>query len=108
MSEQTFELPDVNSNRPDVYLPYARENKRSYKHDGFRCKVLIDYFAGKRFSGITTFRRGPFLLSTPLNKDLSPQSKVSTYQAAESGHRSQGGRITVFNLQHGHSSKGCA
>ena len=37
----------------DVYLPYARENKKSYVHDEFRCKVLTDYFAGKRFSGIT-------------------------------------------------------
>ena len=26
----------------DVYLPYARENKKSYKHDEFRCKVLTD------------------------------------------------------------------
>jgi len=37
----------------NTYLKYARENKKSYKHDEFRCKILLDYFAGKRFSSIT-------------------------------------------------------
>lgn len=38
----------------DVYLKYARENKKSYAHDEFRCKVLMDYFAGRKFSEIKT------------------------------------------------------
>jgi integrase len=36
----------------DVYLTYSKENNESYVHDEFRCKVLTDYFAGKRFREI--------------------------------------------------------
>src|SRR5215204_6415716 len=65
----------------DVYLPYGRENKRSYVHDEFRCKVLTDYFAGKLFSGITMLDVVRFIkyrLSTKIRRhnQVSPPTKL--------------------------------
>lgn len=37
-----------------VYLPFAREHHSSPAHDEFRCAVLKEYFAGRRFDQITT------------------------------------------------------
>lgn len=37
-----------------VYLKYSRENKASWVHDEFRCKMLCESFGNKRFSEITT------------------------------------------------------
>src|SRR5215212_7538662 len=83
----------------DVYLPYARENKRSYKHDEFRCKVLTDSFAGKRFSGITMLDVVRFIkyrLSTKIRRhnQVSPPTKL---RSGVTVHKR--GRITLFNLQ---------
>lgn len=37
----------------DVYMPYAKENKLSWKHDEFRSQMLCEYFGDKRFEEIT-------------------------------------------------------
>ena len=37
----------------DVYMPYAEENKASWKHDEFRSQMLCEYFGDKRFDEIT-------------------------------------------------------
>jgi len=59
----------------DVYLPYARENKRSYVHDEFRCKVLTDYFAGKRFSALRCW------MWSVLSSTASLQRSVATIKS---------------------------
>ena len=38
----------------DVYLKYAKENKVSWQHDEFRCRMWCQHFGAKRFSEITT------------------------------------------------------
>lgn len=35
------------------YMRYARENKSSWRHDEFRCRMLKEHFAGKRLRDIT-------------------------------------------------------
>src|SRR5205085_2128547 len=37
----------------EVYLPWARENKRSFTSDEWRCQVLCEYFKGKALRDIT-------------------------------------------------------
>jgi integrase len=37
----------------EVYLPFARENHADSDHAEFRCEVLKEFFAGKRFDEIT-------------------------------------------------------
>jgi hypothetical protein len=59
----------------DVYLPYARENKRSYVHDEFRCKVLTDYFAGKRLAAL------PCWMWSVLSSTASLQRSVATIKS---------------------------
>src|SRR5207245_10014850 len=36
-----------------VFLPWAKANKRSWKHDEFRCQTLREYFGGKTFREIS-------------------------------------------------------
>ncbi|MGH9871543.1 MAG: tyrosine-type recombinase/integrase [Pyrinomonadaceae bacterium] len=47
------ELKDFETFVDKVYLPFARENHSSVKHDEFRCQVLKEQFGGKRFQEIT-------------------------------------------------------
>ena len=84
----------------DVYLPYARENKRSYKHDEFRCKVLTDYFAGKRFSGITMLDVVRFIkhrLSTKIRRH-NQKSAPTKLRSPVTVHKEVGLLSSIFNM----------
>lgn len=47
------ELKDFATFVDRVYLPFAKGNHASYRHDEFRCEMLKKHFAGKRFDEIT-------------------------------------------------------
>lgn len=84
----------------DVYLPYARENKRSYVHDEFRCKVLTDYFAGKRFSGITMLDVVRFIkhrLSTKICRH-NQKSAPTKLRSPVTVHKEVGLLSSIFNM----------
>src|SRR5215213_9187125 len=84
----------------DVYLPYARENKRSYVHDEFRCKVLTDYFAGKRFSGITMLDVVRFIkhrLSTKIRRH-NQKSASTKLRSPVTVHKEVGLLSSIFNM----------
>src|SRR6266850_2198966 len=36
-----------------VFLPWSKANKRSWKHDEFRCQTIREYFGGKTFREIS-------------------------------------------------------
>jgi integrase len=57
----------------DVYMPYAKENKASWKHDEFRGRMLCDHFGDNRFDDITVMAVTRFI-----NTRL--QSKVTRYR----------------------------
>lgn len=44
-----------------VYMPFAKENKASWKHDEFRGKMLCNYFGDKRFNEITVLMVARFV-----------------------------------------------
>jgi len=84
----------------DVYLLYARENKRSYVHDEFRCKVLTDYFAGKRFSGITMLDVVRFIkhrLSTKICRH-NQKSAPTKLRSPVTVHKEVGLLSSIFNM----------
>ncbi len=84
----------------DVYLPYARENKRSYVHDEFRCKVFTDYFAGKRFSGITMLDVVRFIkhrLSTKICR-YNQKSAPTKLRSPVTVHKEVGLLSSIFNM----------
>jgi integrase len=47
------ELKDFATFVDKVYLPFARENHVDSDHDEFRCQVLKEFFAGRKFGEIT-------------------------------------------------------
>ncbi len=74
----------------DVYLPWARANKRSWKHDEFRGRSLCRYFKGKELRDISplmierfkrerlqtrTVRKG-FRTPASVNRELQLLSKI--------------------------------
>jgi len=62
-----------------VYLPWAKAEKRSWKHDEFRGRTLCRYFAGKQFRDITPmlvekFKRDRLNTTTVRHTQRSPAS----------------------------------
>jgi integrase len=51
--EKIENLDDFATFVDEVYLSYSKDHKASHYHDKFRCKVLKEYFKGKKFSDIT-------------------------------------------------------
>jgi integrase len=45
----------------DVYMKYSKENKASWIHDEFRCKMLCEHFGNKRFTEITSMQVVAFI-----------------------------------------------
>lgn len=65
-----------------IYLPFALQNHADSDHDEFRCEVLKEFFAGKRFEEITVMSVvnyiGARLKSETIRKEvLSDGTKVS-------------------------------
>jgi integrase len=52
-SQAREELKDFATFVDKVYLPFARENHVDSDHDEFRCQVLKEFFAGRKFGEIT-------------------------------------------------------
>lgn len=65
-----------------VYLKYSKENKASYVHDQFRCKMLCDYFAGKVFKQITSITVVRFIKDRLASKTCRgrPRSPVTVHK----------------------------
>lgn len=66
----------------DVYLKQATD-KASYRHDQFRCAVLTEYFAGKRFRDIK-----PILVSTFIKDRLATMIKRHNQKSPATHSRS--------------------
>lgn len=66
----------------DVYLKQATD-KASYRHDEFRCAVLTEYFAGKRFRDIK-----PILVSTFIKDRLATMIKRHNQKSPATHSRS--------------------
>ncbi len=84
----------------DTYLKYATENKKSYKHDEFRCKVLTDYFAGKRFSDITMLDVVRFIkyrLSTKIKRH-NQKSEATKPRSPVTVHKEVSLLSSIFNM----------
>jgi len=84
----------------DVYLKYSRENKQSYLHDEFRCKVLTDYFAGKRFRDIQMLDVVRFIkhrLSTKIKRH-NQVSEATKKRSPVTVHKEVGLLSSIFKM----------
>lgn len=73
----------------EVYLKYSRENKASHVHDEFRCRMLTDYFEGKRFSEIKPLTVVAFMkhrLGTKI-KRYRQRSKATRFRSPVTVHK---------------------
>jgi len=52
---QQKQVPTLKEFVEETFLPWSKENKRSYQSDSWRSKVLINWFDGKRLDEITPF-----------------------------------------------------
>jgi integrase len=66
-----------------TFLPWAKKERLTWRHDEFRCKVLKKFFRGKRFSEIT-----PLLVVSFINHRLESQTvRVSKLEDGSRVHK---------------------
>jgi integrase len=87
----------------DVYLKYSKENKESHAHDEFRCRVLVDYFAGKgltRFRDITTLAVVGYIkhrLGTKISRH-NQKSPATKFRSPVTVHKEVTQLSEIFNM----------
>jgi integrase len=82
----------------EVYLKYSRENKASWKHDEFRCRMLCEYFVGKKFGEITPLLVVKFIkdrLATPV-KRYRQKSPATRQRSPVTVHKEMTLLSTIF------------
>ena len=77
----------------EVYLPWARQNKRTWKHDQFRARTIADWFKGKKFSQIS-----PLLIEKFKKERHESITKKGTRRSAASVNRELELLSRIFNL----------
>ena len=77
----------------EVYLPWARQNKRTWKHDEFRARTIADSFNGKKFSQIS-----PLLIEKFKKERHESITKKGTRRSAASVNRELELLSRIFNL----------
>jgi len=77
----------------DVYLPWARQNKRSWKHDEFRARTIADWFKGKTFAQVS-----PLLIEKFKKERRESVTKRGSLRSAASVNRELELLSRVFNL----------
>ena len=84
----------------DVYLKYSKENKESYVHDEFRCRVLTDHFAGKRFRDIKMLDVVRFIklrLGTKIKRHKQ-KSEATKFRSPVTVHKEVTLLSSIFNM----------
>ena len=77
----------------DVYLPWARQNKRSWKHDNFRARMIADWFKGKTFAQVS-----PLLIEKFKKERRESVTKRGSLRSAASVNRELELLSKIFNL----------
>jgi integrase len=77
----------------ETYLPWARQNKRTWKHDVFRARTIADWFNGKKFSQIS-----PLLIEKFKKERHESITKKGTRRSAASVNRELELLSRIFNL----------
>jgi integrase len=77
----------------EIYLPWAKANKRSWKGDEIYCAVLKDYFKGKALCEIS-----PFLIEKFKHERIRTPTKNGTPRAHASVNREFETLSRLFNL----------
>ncbi|MGH9880099.1 MAG: hypothetical protein ACRD6N_01585, partial [Pyrinomonadaceae bacterium] len=83
----------------EVYLKYSKENKESYLHDEFRCKVLTDHFAGKKFRDIKMLDVVRFIklrLATKIKRHKQ-RSEATKFRSPVTVHKEVTLLSSIFN-----------
>lgn len=76
-----------------VYLPWASQNKRSWKHDEFRTRTIADYFKGKTFAQVS-----PLLIEKFKKERRESVTRRGTLRSAASVNHELGLLSRIFNL----------
>ena len=77
----------------EVYLPWARQNKRSWKHDEFRTRTFADWFKGKKFVQVS-----PLLIEKFKKERRESVTKRGSGRSAASVNHELGLLSRIFNL----------
>lgn len=76
-----------------VFMVYAKEHKRSWRHDEFRGEVLKQFFGSKTFSQIT-----PLLVSRFITDRLASTSKRHRTRSPVTVHKETQLLSSIFNM----------
>ncbi len=76
-----------------VYLPWARQNKRSWKHDEFRTRTISESFNGKTFAEVS-----PLLVEKFKKQRRESITKTGSVRSAASVNRELELLSKIFNL----------
>ena len=76
-----------------VFLPWAKANKRSWKHDEFRCQTIREYFGGKTFREIS-----PLLIEKFKRERRESTTSRSTVRSPASVNHELNVLSKIFNL----------
>jgi integrase len=101
--EDREELGDFATFVDRVYLPFAREHHSAPCHAEFRCKVLKEYFSGRKLDQITTMSVERYvterLETTTVRKSVTADgSKVSKRRSPTTVHKEAGLLSAIFNM----------
>jgi integrase len=77
----------------NVYLSWARQNKRSWKHDEFRIRTIADCFKGKTFAQVS-----PLLIEKFKKERRESVTKRGSLRSAASVNRELELLSRIFNL----------
>src|SRR5215831_16591761 len=77
----------------EVYLPYAKENKSSWKHDEFRGEALKEVFGERTLAEIK-----PLLVASFINHRLKTTTKRGTFRDPTTVHKEVQLLSSIFNM----------
>ena len=76
---------------PEVYLPWAKRNKKSYRNDAYRVKPLEAFFGRMRIRDIS-----PFLVEEVQTRAIEYTDHLSAQDQGEVCSLSESGAVLAF------------